>query len=208
MAQSYFIWNGTDCRTKHIITASAAPMIRGEERVQHDTIPGRAGDITLIEGEKVYNSYIQTVQISAENSNAAQEAKRWLSGAGYVTFSSDPTKKQKARIIGAVTLDKVSRNLDRWRGEVQFYCQPEKEDLFDVPVTLSAAGSIVNTGDVESRPKIKVTCSAGATVTIVSSSGTFTVTTTGHSYTKLIIDSESEIVTSGTGVTNLTALRS
>ena len=59
MAQSYFIWNGTDCRSKGIILDGPIPIIRPEERVKHIEIPGRSGDLTELEGEDdelIYNS--------------------------------------------------------------------------------------------------------------------------------------------------------
>ena len=152
--QSYFIWNGVDSRTKGIVLAHAAPIIRPEERVQHVQIPGMAGDLTEIEGADVYNSYIQTLTISVKSEARVHGAFRWLRGGGYVTFSGQPAWKQEARIIGAVTLDKVSRNMDRWRGQVQFYCQPLKQSLTETAIELTAAGSVNNNGDVASYPTI------------------------------------------------------
>ena len=35
MGQSYFIWNGRDCRSMGIIMKAPVPLIRPEERVQH-----------------------------------------------------------------------------------------------------------------------------------------------------------------------------
>lgn len=154
MAQSYFIWNNVDSRTKGIIMRHAAPIIRPEERVQHVVIPGMSGDLTEIEGDNIYNAYIQTVEISVKSATQVHGAFRWLRGSGYVTFSGQPYRKQEARIIGAVTLDKVSRNMDHWAGAVQFYCQPLKEALTETPVELTSAGTIYNNGDVPAYPII------------------------------------------------------
>ena len=152
--QSYFVWNGVDSRTKGIVLAHAAPIIRPEERVRHVQIPGMAGDLTEIEGDNIYKSYIQTLTISAKSEARVHCAFRWLRGSGYVTFSGQPAWKQEARIIGAVTLDKVSRNMDHWRGQVQFYCQPLKQALTETAVTLTAEGTVSNNGDVASYPII------------------------------------------------------
>lgn len=155
--QSYFIWNGIDCRSMGIKLAHAAPLIRPEERVQHVVIPGVSGDLTETEGTHIYNSYIQTLQISVRDGSQVRSVFRWLRGAGFITFSSDPDKEQEARIIGAVTLDKLSRNQDIWVGQVQFYCQPLKQRIYSIAETLTAAGTIRNSGDVESKPLIKLT---------------------------------------------------
>ena len=156
--QSYFIWNGIDSRAMGIISQGALPIIRPEERVQHIEIPGRSGDLTVTEGEDVYNSYIQTASIAVRGGYRVREIYRWLRGAGYVTFSAEPDRRQKARIIGAITLNRHSRNLDYWEGEVQFYCQPLKEKLIEETMSFTYSGSTIirNNGDVRCKPLFKI----------------------------------------------------
>ena len=48
--QSYFIFKGMDSRTMDVRMSGPAPIVRGEERVSHVTIPGRPGELTLTEG--------------------------------------------------------------------------------------------------------------------------------------------------------------
>ena len=189
MAQSYFIWNGTDCRGLGIKLSGPVPIVRPEERVQHVEIPGRSGDLTELEGEQIYNSYIQTVSILVPGGYRVREIYNWLKGSGYVTFHGEPDRKQAARIIGAITLNKHSRNLDWWVGDVQFYCQPLKQLLTEVPVTITSSGSaVVNTGDVDSLPKITAKAS-GTSMSITANGKTLTISglTSGNEY---IIDSE------------------
>ena len=180
MGQSYFIWNGVDCRSMGIRLSGPVPIVRPEERVRHVEIPGRAGDLTLLEGEDIYNSYIQTATIHVKGAQYVRAVYNWLKGAGYVTFSGEPDRRQPARIIGAITLNKVSRNLDTWTGEVQFYCQPLKEKLYPEVVTLTEGGTVRNDGDVDELPWIKVTASASScTVTIGDRSLTMSDLTSG-----------------------------
>jgi len=161
MAQSFFIWNGKDCRSMGIIMRGPAAIIRPEERVKHVEIPGVSGDVTETEGQNIFNSYIQTVSISVRGGFRVNKVYEWLRGAGYVTFSGEPDRRQAARVIGAITLNRVSRNLDNWAGEVQFYCQPLKERMAEEKVTVSASGAVVrNNGDVICKPMWKVTPSA------------------------------------------------
>jgi len=189
MGQSFFVWNGIDCRSMGVIMRGPAPIVRPEERVRHVEIPGVAGDLTETEGDNVYNSYIQTVSISVKSGFRVREIYKWLRGAGYVTFSGEPDRKQAARIIGAVTLNRHSHNLDWWEGEVQFYCQPLKQLLNEAKVTITASGSTVkNSGDVESRPMWKVTPSGTSAVL---ASGGKSITVTGlTSGTAVWIDSD------------------
>ena len=205
MAQSYFIWKGIDCRSMGVILQGPVPIIRPEERVNHIEIPGRSGDLTEIEGEsdeeKIYNSYIQTVTIEVNGGYRVREIYNWLKGSGYVTFHGEPDRKQLARVIGAITLNKHSRNLDWWVGEVQFYCQPLKQLLTEGAVQITSSGSaVMNTGDEWARPKITATAS-GTSMTITANGKTLTITglTSGQQY---IIDSEIMEVTNA----NRTAL--
>ena len=203
MGESYFIWKNTDCRAMGIVLAGPAPIVRGEERVSHVTIPGRAGELTLTEGENIFQSYIQTVTIQVRDGQRVREIQNWLKGEGWITFSAEPDRRQKARVIGAVTLNRLSRNLDIWAGEAQFYCEPLKEKLSSTPVTITAAGAVMNTGDAESRPVILATASAGS---MSISAGGNTLTLTGlSSGRKYVIDSGAEIVTNEDGTENLTA---
>lgn len=200
--QSYFIWNNEDCRSRGVILRGPVPIVRPEERVKHVQIPGRSGDLTETEGENIYNSYIQTATIQVIGGFRVREIYRWLRGSGYVTFSGEPDKRQKARIIGAVTLSRISHNMDIWAGEVQFYCQPLKELLNPAVVTLTTAGSVINTGDVESCPRITAKAS-GTSMTIGDGVNTLTVTglTSGQDY---IIDSETMEITNAAGTALLT----
>ena len=203
MGQSYFIWKGIDCRAMGVKLGGPAAIIRPEERAEHITIPGRSGDMTLLQGEDVYNSYIQTVTVLAHGAARMQKIYDWLRGSGYVTFSGEPEKKQAARIIGAVTLNRHSTNLDWWEGEVQFYCQPLKEKIRAETVEVTSSGtSVANTGDVAAKPKITVTASS-TSFTVAAGGNSLTVSgvTIGSSY---IVDCDAMEVTNAAGDTVLT----
>lgn len=209
MAQSYFIWNGIDCRTMGVIQKGPAAIIWPEERVRHIEIPGRSGDMTQLEsneadGDYIYNSYIQTISISVRGWFRAREVKKWLTGSGYVTFSGEPDRKQKARVIGAVTLNKVSRNLDNWAGEIQFYCQPLKQRLTETPVQITAAGNVYSEGDVLAKPKWTVTVPEGQTSFWLSSGGR-RIDVTDILAGEYVVDSEIMEVTAAAGVSMLTS---
>lgn len=203
MAQSYFIWKGMDCRDMGVKLSGPVPIVRPEERVQHVEISGRSGDLTETEGDEIYNSYIQTASIMVQGGYRVREIYNWLKGAGFVTFHGEPDRKQMARIIGAITLNKHSRNLDWWAGEVQFYCQPLKQKLTEATAQITSSGSIVmNAGDVKSRPKITATAS-GTSMTITVGGKTLTITGLTSS-NKYIIDSETMEVTNEAGTSLLT----
>lgn len=205
MAQSYFIWKGVDSRTMGVISHRAAPIIRPEERIDHMTIPGLAGDLTFLQGEDIYNSYIQTVEISVRGAANVRSVYNWLKGAGKIIFSSDPDKQQDARVIGAVTLDKVSRNLDHWAGTVQFYCQPLKEATVPVTYTVTASAqppseTLTIGGDVATLPLIELMPSLTGFVTL-SINGTGLMIQSCTQGTLVLIDCMTCEVTSPDGAT-------
>ena len=175
-----------------IMLQGPVPIIRPEERVNHVEIPGRSGDLTELEGEEdepIYNSYIQTVTLQVPGGYRVREVFNWLKGKGFVTFHGEPDRKQAARVIGAITLNKHSRNLDWWVGEAQFYCQPLKQLLTEDTVQITSSGStVMNRGDVKSKPRITATAS-GTSMSITANGETLTVTglTSGQQY---IIDTE------------------
>ena len=203
MGQSYFIWKNKDCRSMGVKLSGPVPIVRPEERVEHVQIPGRSGDLTETEGAEVYNSYIQTATILVHGGYRVREIYNWLKGSGYVTFSGEPDRRQKARVIGAITLNKHSYNLDWWEGEVQFYCQPLKEKLQEETVTVTSSGTTVrNNGDVTAKPMIRMTASStSAIINAGENALVFTGITSGHVY---LIDSEtcevSDITTPSTPV--------
>lgn len=213
MAQSFFIWNGVDCRSMGIYLSTAAPIVRPEERVVHHEIPGRSGDLTTTEGtdqEPIYNSYIQTVTIHVRGAMNVRRVYEWLRGSGYVTFSGEPDRRQQARIIGAISLQKAGRNLDIWVGQVQFYCQPLKELLWEVKNTLTGTGVVANMGSVPAKPRWKITVSEPHVILQVArawgSSTSMEVlhidgTTAGS---VLIVDSDLQMITDELMTTNWT----
>ena len=185
MGQSFFIFNDIDSRSRGVILRGPAPIVRPEERVKHVEIPGRSGDLTETEGTNIFNSYIQTVSMSVRGWQNVREIYKWLRGSGYVTFSGEPDRKQAARVIGAITLTRISRNMDRWAGECQFYCQPLKQLLAEEKVTISSSGtSVRNNGDVTCKPMWKVTVATGNTsITLAAGGKSITVTgLTAESY--------------------------
>lgn len=163
----YFIWNGTDSRTKHIRVNNRVPIVRPEERVEHITIPGRAGELTQVEGEYIFNSYIQSVSLEVLGAAYVPAAEVWLTGAGEVTFDTQATLKQKARIINAVTFEKVSRNLDIWKAEVQFYCEPFKSLADEEDIEVEESGdTLTNPGTLPALPEIQIEGSGVVSISI------------------------------------------
>ena len=194
MAKKYwFKWNGTRSDAKNIVINEAPKIIKPEERVQHVTIPGRAGELTVTEGDDIWQSYIQTLGIAIYGKTNVPGVENWLKGAGTVTFSSQLGLQQAARVVGAVTLEKHSRNLDWWEGEVQFYCSPIKTDPEEENVEITSSGATVNNpGDMTAFPLIQVIGSGAVTVSSGGKVLTIPECTSGW-----VIDSENQWILQG-----------
>ena len=187
-----FTWKGTACGDKGITLQSMPEIIRPEERVRQVTVPGRSGDLTLTEGENIYNSYIQDIPVIVGAANL-KTAEMWLTGDGYVTFSCEPNRKQRARIINAVSFKKFSRNSDDWTGDVQFYCEPIKYATSEAQVEITTSGTAIdNPGDLKSFPLIAITGSG--IVTVAAGGRTLTIPECENGW---VIDCENEWILSG-----------
>lgn len=194
MAKYWFLWNGASSASKDIVMNAPQEIVKPEERVEHVTIPGRAGDLTITEGDDIWNSYIQTVGIAVKTAAQVPVVENWLKGSGKVTFSSQPGLEQEARVIGAVTLEKHSRHSDWWEGDVQFYCSPIKTDTDENDVTVTSSGTTLNNpGDMIAYPLIAITGSGSVTISAGGKTLTIPSCTSGW-----VIDSENEWILSGT----------
>ena len=168
-------------------------IIRPQARVEHVTIPGRTGELTLTEGDDIYESYIQTVPLIVDNAADVAAVESWLRGEGYVTFSCQPDLKQRAQVINSVEFKKHSKNSNWWEATVQFYCQPVKEPKSASAQEVTSSGTNVkNNGNMASRPKITITGSGNMTIT----AGGNTLTLTGVS-SGWVVDSEMEWILDG-----------
>ena len=188
-----FTFKNINSRNKGIRLQSMPQIIRPEERVDHVTIPGRSGEMTLTQGNDIFNSYIQTIPLIIDNAADVKAAEKWLRGDGWVTFSCEPERKQKARVINAVTFEKHSRNSSWWEAEVQFYCDPIKHAASEDAIEVTTSGTTVNNpGDMRGYPKIAITGSGA--VTVASGGATLTIPNCVSGW---VIDCENEWILAG-----------
>lgn len=156
---SYFVWNGVNSRDMGIYLDAPAPVIRGKERTVDATVLGRAGTLTLTEGEDIYEPYTQQLILRARED--AHEVSKWLRGSGWVSFSAEPEKRQQARVINQISFKKMSRHLSWYEGTVAFHCQPLKRLVHEGEYAIVHAASVTNLGDVTERPVITLTGAYG-----------------------------------------------
>lgn len=156
---SYFVFNGIDSRDMGVYLAGPAPIMRGKERVTEATVLGRAGALTLTEGEDIYEPYTQQLILRARE--PIHEISKWLRGAGWVTFSGEPEVKQQARVVNQTRFKKISQHIAYWEGTVQFLCQPLKQLVHPRIYGIASGQTLANVGDVAERPTITLTGAYG-----------------------------------------------
>lgn len=205
----YFIWNGTDSRDYGIKLDVYPEIIKPKERVEHVTIPGRSGDLTLKEGDYVYEPYIQTVPFHVYGKLNAVSVEKWLYGSGNVIFCTQPDFSQRAEVIGDVHIKHSGGFSDWWEGTVTFYCQPYKHHANEASLALTMNSNVNNFGELPCYPLFTLRdLTVGSVVTFTIGGQTMVIDMTGRTEDGLIIDSEAQIVTTLDGSTNLTALSS
>ena len=187
-----FTWNGQSSDDFGIILENEAPIIRAEERVTHIIIPGRAGDLTAVDGEAEFEPYLQTVTAYIPNEQA-QAVNAWMRGDGYVTFSAQPAMRQRARAISQITQNYLSDNLGYRQADLLFYCQPLKELITEPETTVTFGQTMQNDGDVTEHPTITLTGTGSMTVSI--DGLTMTVTGVTEEQGGAVIDTDGMVVT-------------
>ena len=185
--QPWFVWKNKNSFSDFGLWINKLPpIVRANERYEEITVPGRAGTLLMTEGEDVYDSYLKECIVLLPNTHNVQPILAWLRGTGDVVFSNEVEFAYEARIAGEVSFERVDNSL--LQATIPFYVKPYKKHTHsESDITITTSGTIVNPGDVASKPLVTVT--GGTSVTIAGNTMTF-----GGSGT-LKVDCENHIVT-------------
>lgn len=165
MDYPYFIFNGTDSRSVGVWVSQYPDRIRAVERVNRITIPGRAGQLTLIEGAAVYEPINLQIRVQTLRKNDFIALQEWLHGAGELVIGHEPDKAYNARVVDEVVFTKYSNDIAE--ATIAFQCEPFKHQYpLELPVTLTAAGTVINSGNVPAKPFIRLVTSSDVTLTV------------------------------------------
>ena len=160
----YFIWNNVDSEQMGLWVSQYPDRVRGEERLTQVTVPNRAGRFYLSEGTAVYEPISIYIRAQCKWDVDLEVINDWLSGEGILVLGYEPNRCYKARIAQEVAFGKISNDL--LEGQIRFECEPFKMQYPAEPkVTLTAAGTVTNKGNVPAYPVIKITGSGDITFT-------------------------------------------
>lgn len=188
-----FIWKGQNSLDDYGLWIQKLPSrVRPEERHQIVEVPGRSGSLILTEGEDVFDSYADEIVVTCPNTIPINRVMAWLRGSSELVLSNDIDKCRPARIVGEVNFDRDGNSL--LVGTIPFLFQPFRQSRFpehtDRKTITGASATIINLGDVASRPKVSITGSGNNTITI----GGMAMTFTGISGT-IVVDCDAEMIT-------------
>ena len=179
---NWFSWNGVRCTEKGLWVTELPPPTVPAERVPFTNIPGRAGSLTTLEGDDVYDDLLLSATCIVSDPRRIPEIAAWLKGSGTVTFANRDGGFYFARIVNQISFEKSLRGNPHRSFVVNFRCQPFWYHADVQPITITTSGTFIpNPGTVASEPITKVSLSGDSEITIGGSlfslTGTVTIDT-------------------------------
>lgn len=154
----WFKFKGVDSRDMGVIVQEYPPDVRPEERVEAQPVPGRDGVLHLTDWEDrpVYENVKQKLRLLLAPSADLTAVRVWLTGSGDLVYGNDPGRARRARVVDAFDMQRVLRGYEYRTTDVTFDCDPYRYESEPETVTLTTAGIVTNTGNVDALPKITV----------------------------------------------------
>lgn len=191
----WFVWNSIDSRDMGIWVTELPQPVRAAERVEDITILGRAGTLTLKQGENVHESYTKECRITVRSTADYQSILTWLSGDGEVIFANEPDKVYFAHITNEIRFTRDGNSLRT--ASIPFSVHPHK-GMFppEKDISITDTGTFYNPGTVASRPLITLTVTGTATIDLDGNTMVFTATEDNALIPQEIaIDCDTELIT-------------
>lgn len=145
---------------------------KAEERVEVYEIPYSNNEPSF--HTRTYKPYTRAMEFMIDDNTRKGEIFQWLDGYGKLRTEFDPGGYFKAEIIQLIESDKLAGLTDGM--QVTFKINPGFFflDSGDVPITLTAPGTIFNPGTIGSEPLIRIVGSGNITLSINGRVMTFT----------------------------------
>ena len=161
---NWFKWNGVSCVQYGIYVTELPPPTIPSERVTHTNVPGRAGSLTTLEGDYVYDDVVLSCTCVIAYPSKIPAIAGWLRGSGTVTFADRDGGFYYATIANQIPFEKILRGNPHRIFTINFRCQPFWYESNVAPKNIQpASGStngyvtMNNPGNVPSEPIITVT---------------------------------------------------
>lgn len=163
----WFEWNGVKCTDYGIHVSEHPPITIPNERATFTAVPGRAGTLTTLEGDDVYDDMILSATCFIDDPEQIPTIAAWLRGSGTVTFANREGGFYYARIANQISFDKILRGNPHRSFVVNFRCQPFFYLDETSTVSLIASGKFVtNPYSVISEPVVTVYATGDVTLMV------------------------------------------
>jgi len=182
----WFEFAGVVNTTMGVMMSAMPVRPQGARRGEKVPIPGRDGDLWIDGGG--YDSIVIRIPCFVENPNNIYAIMKWLSGAGMLRFSDEPTRAYRARVTKEFSR---SNKLARFTAQefiVPFDCHPCRYHYPISTVTLTSGVNVTNPGTHHAEPIIALEGSGDIELTI----GEQTLTITGLE-SKITLDMEARV---------------
>lgn len=137
------------------------PISKPLVRTQIDVIDGRDGDIVTRLG---YSAYDKEMSIGLHGSYNINDVINFFASEGNVTFSNEPDKYYRYQILEQIDFERLVRFRT---ATVSMHVQPYKYSATEQPKSVpSGTTTVVNSGNVVSRPTLSIRGTGTVTVTL------------------------------------------
>ncbi len=167
---NWFKWNGVSCLQYGIYVTELPPPTIPAERVTHTNVPGRAGSLTTLEGDYIYDDVVLSCTCVLADPTKIPTIAGWLRGSGTVTFADRAGGFYYASIANQIPFEKILRGNPHRMFTINFSCKPfwyvEQPESVSIAVGQQTTATVNNPGNVPSEPIITVTGSGEITLMI------------------------------------------
>lgn len=157
----WFAFNGRRCADFGIHVEELPPILIAEERVKFEEVPGRSGDLAIMElnaaERPVYKAIEPTIECIVDDVDQLDSMAAWLQGAGVLVLPNRPGGYYTGRVIGEMSLERIIKARENRRFSVDFHLDPYfyLNDAGEIEIT-NASHVLQNPGTAESAPRITV----------------------------------------------------
>lgn len=185
--QPYIILNDTDSRTiSGLLISSLAPISKPQVRTQVETVDGRSGDIVTPLG---FSAYDKTISVGLTYGYDIDDIVKYFNSSGTVIFSNEPDKVYQYAIYEQINFERLIRFK---KAEVILHVQPFKRSISETELIFDDTSeeiTVLNSGNIYSRPKLTITGSDTVNVNI--NGAQLLALDLGEEEETIIIDAES-----------------
>ncbi len=159
--RNYIILNGVNSNTiTGLLISTLPPITKPKQRTQTEEIDGRDGDIVTKLG---YSAYDKEISIGLFGNFDTNEVISFFNSEGTIVFSNEADKYYKYQILDQIDFEKLIRFKT---AKVKLHVQPFKYPLQEQPITISGETTVINEGNIYSKPVLNITGSGEIEVTL------------------------------------------